>query len=141
MDESKGIFGLLVTATVLLLFMGSVGYNVYRIVVGTAEDIKAGAEVVSATVVGKEEVENEVKQDSYVAVLAVPVILPVYMNSTADGVSDCFIIVKVDGKEYRVHADKDTYNKVNNGDTLEVMKNQEIVWIDGNGVPFNVDNK
>lgn len=91
----------------------------------------------SATVVGKEEVENVVTENSYVAVLAVPVIIPVYTNSTADGVSECFITVQVDGKEYRVLADKDTYNKVNKGDTLEVMKNLDVVWLQGNGVPIN----
>lgn len=137
MGESKSMLGLLVTAAVLLFFMGSMGYNLYRLAVGTSEDIEKSAEVVSATVVGKEEVENVVTENSYVAVLTVPVIMPVYMNSTADGVSDCFITVLVDGKEYRVHVDKDTYNRVNKGDTLEVMKNLDMVWIQGNGVPIN----
>ncbi|WP_460271579.1 hypothetical protein [Bacillus sp. NEAU-Y102] len=137
MGESKGMFGLLVTAVVLLLFMGSMGYNFYRLAVTTTDDIEKSAEVVNATVVGKEEVENEVTEHSYVAVLAVPVIMPVYTNSTADGVSDCFITVQVDGKEYRIHADKDTYNRVNKGDTLEVMKNLDVVWLQGNGVPIN----
>ena len=141
MGESKGMFGLLVTAVVLLLFMGSMGYNFYQLAIGTAEDVKEGAEVVSATVVDKEEVANEVTESSYVAMLTVPVIMPVYTNSTADGVSDCYITVLVDGKEYRIRADKDTYNKVNKEDTLEVMKNQEIVWLDGNGVPFDVNRQ
>ncbi|MGN4724013.1 hypothetical protein ACTFR8_23560 [Bacillus cereus group sp. MYBK15-3] len=136
MGESKGMFGLLVTAVILLLFMGSMGYNFYQLAVGTSEDATDGAEVVSATVVGKEEVENEVTESSYVAMLTVPVIMPVYTNSTADGVSDCYITVLVDGKEYRILVDKDTYNKVNKGDTLEVMKNLDVVWLQGNGVPI-----
>ena len=133
MGNSKGMFGLWVTAIVLLFFIGNMGYNVYRLAVIAGEEIKKDAVVKNAVVISKEEVDIERTSDNEVVIVSAPFFTPLIMPTDEVGGKNLFLTVQIDGKEYRIHVDNDVYGKVKVGDTVEVMKNEEFVWIQSTG--------